>query len=203
MGKLIDLTGQRFGRLLVLKRHGANDGNGKPMWLCKCNCGAEIAVSGWSLKSGNTKSCGCLKLEHPSRLSHGAWGTRLYRIYKNMKRRCSDVNAPEYKHYGGRGITVCDEWMNSFEAFRDWALANGYHDTCNRAEYTIDRIDVNGNYEPSNCRWASQTVQMRNTRRTRYATCDGVTKSIGEWAEELSMPYNTVYDKARRNNWKL
>ena len=201
--KLVDLTGQRFGRLTVLRRYEKNSSQGKPLWLCECDCGNETVAAGYSLKSGNTKSCGCYKTEHPGHTKHSGCGTRLYRIYKNIKQRCYNAKSPIYRYYGARGIVMCDEWENSFEAFRDWAYSNGYRDTDKRSEYTIDRIDVTGNYCPDNCRWVSQKVQTRNTQRTRYATCNGVTKSIGEWAEEWGVPYNTVYFKARRNNWTL
>lgn len=203
MGKLIDLSGNKYGRLLVLCRHEENDGNGKPKWLCKCDCGAETVVSGWSLKSGNTKSCGCLKAEHPARLDHGGCGTKLYRTYKNILQRCYNQNNPKYAVYGGRGIQVCDEWRNSFEAFREWAFNNGYVESSERSSCTIDRIDVDGNYSPENCRWITQKEQMNNLRKSRLATFDGKTKTISQWAEELNLPYNTVYDRAKKNGWKL
>lgn len=201
MGKFIDLTGQRYGRLTVLAEAGKK--GVKRCWLCKCDCGSTTVVMTTSLRSGNTQSCGCYKAEHPGRLKHGGCGTKLYRIYKNIKLRCYNERFPDYKHYGGRGIAICDEWLHSFESFRDWAIANGYHETNNRSDCTIDRIDVNGDYCPENCRWVTQKTQVRNTRRTRKATCNGVTKPIGEWAEEWNLPYNTVYDRAKKNGWTL
>ena len=171
--KALDLTGQRFGRLTAIEKVGKQGGH--IMWLCQCECGNTTIVQGTVLKNGRTKSCGCLwdeaiaSFNHSERRKettrkakskHGMKGTRLYRIWQGMKSRCGNPNIPCYPYYGGRGITVCDEWKNSFEAFRDWALSHGYSD-----ELTIDRMDVNGNYEPSNCRWASMAEQNKNKRR--------------------------------------
>ena len=164
MGRPIkDITGQRFGRLTVLKlSHISSDR--EAMWNCVCDCGNSFTTSGRRLRRGWTKSCGCLAKEKviERSISHGKYGTRLYNIWQGMKDRCNNTNNQAYKHYGGRGIKVCDEWKDNFQAFYEWAMANGYIDNL-----SIDRIDVDGNYEPSNCRWATAKEQANNTRRNK------------------------------------
>ena len=160
MARSIDLTGQRFGRLTVEKRAGTSQ-NGNVLWACKCDCGNITVVKGYSLKNSITRSCGCLIAESTKdrNTTHGLRKTRLYRIWANMKDRCLNSNAPGYLYYGGRGITICDEWKNDFLQFYDWAMANGYAD-----DLSIDRIDNDKGYNPDNCRWATHSEQMRNRR---------------------------------------
>lgn len=157
--KLVDITDQKFGRLTVIGR--AETKNKHTMWRCVCDCGNEIIAEAYNLKCGHTGSCGCVQIERTAEANrtHGMRKTRLYRIWTDMKNRCYQQSYHGFKHYGGRGITVCKEWKNSFEAFRDWALSNGYADNL-----TIDRIDVNGNYRPDNCKWATMADQNKNKR---------------------------------------
>lgn len=169
-----DLTGNRFGKLTAVSFAGFHSRGSAArtlsMWDCVCDCGNHVVVPTSSLLSGHTRSCGCLQSEVQSARSrtHGGANSRLYKEYRNMKSRCNNPSATGYMYYGGRGISVCDEWMESFEAFRDWSLRNGYSN-----DLTIDRIDTNGNYSPSNCRWATYGQQARNNRRNRYVHLNG------------------------------
>ena len=198
MGNFKDLTGQRFGRLIVIKRV-ENDKLGKAQWLCQCDCGNKKEVSTQSLKSGKVQSCGCLHKEMLiNRLTtHGKTKTRIYRIWSRMKASCSNPNVIGYKNYGGRGITVCCEWRNNFMSFYNWAIANGYSD-----ELTIDRIDVNGNYEPSNCKWSTKKEQANNMRTNKLLTYNGETHGIYEWERIVGLPHNLIGTRIR-SGWSV
>lgn len=168
--KVIDLTGRRFGRLTVLKQAGTSP-SGERRWLCHCDCGKELTVFAGNLRRGRTQSCGCyhkdvLSKGQYGKLSkkHGGKGTRLYQIWKGMKSRCYCKTSASYCYYGARGIAVCDEWLHDYTKFRDWALSHGYDESAPRGACTIDRIDVNGDYEPSNCRWVDMAEQNKNKR---------------------------------------
>lgn len=194
MPNVIDLSGQRFGRLTVIKRV-ENGNGGRARWLCRCDCGNEKTVLSGNLRSGDIQSCGCLWKELTSARStrHGLHHTRLYSIWIGMIHRCTDEKHIYYKHYGGRGIKVCSEWLNSVTAFYDWAMGNGYSD-----ELTIDRIDPDGDYEPSNCRWATAKVQASNKRKTIRLEINGETKTMDEWSKTTGVKYATIYARYKR-----
>lgn len=161
--RAVDLTGYVFGRLVVVKCVGNSKDNHK-LWLCKCKCGNEVNVASNSLIQGRTKSCGCIALEHTINIgkksaTHHKRNTRLYTIWSNMKQRCMNKKHTRYKDYGKRNIKICNEWKNDFEAFYNWAINNGYNESL-----TLDRINNNGNYEPSNCRWTTYKEQRHNRR---------------------------------------
>lgn len=163
------IEGQRFGRLVAIRRDGsyvAPNGRKSAKWLCACDCGNTVSVIARSLVTGHTKSCGCLMREVNSRQAtkHGREGTRLYVVWINMKQRCENPNNSRFADYGGRGITVCDEWKD-FESFAAWADASGYDANAKRGACTIDRIDNNKGYSPTNCRWTDMKQQRVNQRR--------------------------------------
>lgn len=191
-----DYIGHRFGMLVVEEIVGKGSHN-KTLLRCKCDCGGEKIIAFGNLNTGHSNSCGCLEKKNYERLgnlnkTHGESKTRLYKEWKGIFTRCYNKNRAKYKDYGGRGIKVADEW-NDFLNFKEWALLNGYNDTL-----TIDRIDVDGNYEPSNCRWATLKEQARNKRITLYATYNGVTKPLLTWAEELNLRYKTLLTRKRK-----
>lgn len=194
MSKYQDLTGQRFGRLTVIERT-KNHGK-QTVWVCKCDCGNFSNVQASNLKHNNVRSCGCILREMKPALIHGQHGTRLYEIWHSMKQRCYLPTVRPYSNYGGRGITVCDEWLHDFQAFYDWAMANGYRD-----DLTIDRKDTNGNYEPSNCRWATKKEQSNNKRNNRYITYNGETHTLAEWCEITGLSRPTL--KYRLKYWEI
>lgn len=157
-----DFRGKRFGKLTALEPT-TNRVHGKVMWLCRCDCGNFCTVMSTRLASGHTKSCGCYNSEHTVLMNttHGGTYSRLYSIWSSMKTRCYNPKSKSYGYYGGRGISVCQEWRNDFSAFREWALSHGYQDNL-----TLDRIDGDGSYSPGNCRWATWHEQRTNQRRS-------------------------------------
>lgn len=160
------LAGRKVGRLTVIERAGKTEWN-EVLWLCHCECGNRATVRGKSLRAGKTLSCGCLSRDTKPGLKHGGKGTRIYRIWSGLRNRCNNPNAKDYYRYGGAGVRVCETWQNSFEAFRDWALSNGYED-----DLYIDRVDSRGNYEPANCRWLTPKDSARNQRNVKLSVGD-------------------------------
>lgn len=200
MSKVIDLTGQKFGRLTVVGRELKGGASKEAYWKCKCECGGNTTVSGYSLRRGNTKSCGCLKKEKASviNVTHGFSSKEaLYTKWASMKARCYNSKATNYKNYGGRGVTICGEWLNDYVAFRDWAIGNGYS-----IGLTIDRINVNGNYCPDNCRWLSNKGQANNKRTNRVITMNGVAHTLSEWSDIYKINQDTVSERMKRG-WSI
>jgi len=173
MGTFIDLTGKRFGRWTVIKRASSRKIGNKPaiLWKCRCDCGEFREVLGSSLRSGVSRSCGCLQLDYinnnHNRKTHGGSKDRLFRVWRGMIDRCYYPSHNRYTEYGGRGIFICEEWLNDYAVFRDWALSSGYDPDAPRGMCTIDRIDVDGPYAPWNCRWVDAKVQANNKRRLK------------------------------------
>lgn len=194
MGKYADIRNKRFGKLVVKELIGKNKHN-KAMWLCVCDCGNNHVSTTSDLLSNKCMSCGCYKREKTiaNNTTHNMSGTRLYCIWSNMLQRCYNVNHPQYKNYGARGIVVCDEWKNDFECFFDWSMSNGYD-----KRLTIDRIDNNGMYEPNNCRWITQHQQSFNRRTNRLLKHNGETRSVTEWCTILNLPPNTIFNRLYR-----
>jgi len=182
--KMKDLTGKRFGNLTVI---GFNSIKNKSnyYWNCKCDCGNTSVVQTGHLKNGSIKSCGCLRIKKITK--HNESKTKLYHVFQCMKDRCFNTNSPLYKYYGNRGITICKEWLENYEAFKAWANANNY-----KEGLSIDRIDVNGNYEPSNCRWADAKTQNNNLRNNHILTFNGETLTLTQWAEKIGIKTGTL-----------
>lgn len=268
MSNKIDLTGQRFGRWIVIKESDKKDSGGRAMWECRCDCGNAGVVKGVYLRRGESKSCGCLLKEHAAKLGNDRFmdltgkqfgeltvlgldkehdisqhngqykwickcscgeivsvyannlrstnpscskcgykkvsekksglpskNNRLYKIYYGMKDRCYNPNIKQYENYGGRGIAICDEWLGKtgFKNFCEWALQNGY-----TKNLTIDRIDVNGNYEPSNCRWATNKAQQNNKRNTQYIIVYGERLPIKQASEKYGINYHTLRKRLKK-----
>ncbi len=181
-----DLTGQRFGRLTVMEFVPMESPHS--YWQCMCDCGNKTIARGTHLQSGNVTSCGCISIQR--RYKHGKSQSRIYKIWVGMKNRCYNPNNRSYKRYGGRGIIMCEEWKTNFTAFRDWALAHGYDETL-----SIDRIDVDGNYEPSNCRWSNAKQQSRNRTTTTKVIYKGEELSVVEAAEKTGIDVRVLYTR--------
>lgn len=193
-----DLTGKSFGRLKVTEYVGKDEKGHTTLWKCLCSCGSEKIFRASCLKNGTTVSCGCYNIERIRERSykHGIGNEdRLYRIWSGMKHRCYTSGHRSYKDYGERGIKVCDEWRYSFLNFREWALANGYSD-----KLSIDRIDVNGDYTPDNCRWATATEQANNTRNNVYLTYKRETHTLAEWGRISGINPLTLAAR-KRSGW--
>ena len=194
MRRLIDLTGQRFGRLTVVSR-AENDRHRNSRWICVCDCGKKKEIHGMSLRRGKTLSCGCLGMEAVTK--HGKRNQRIYKVWRSIKDRTGNCNDRRYKNYGGRGIGLIDEW-GEFSAFYAWAIRNGYTE-----ELTIDRIDNDKGYYPDNCRWVDMKTQSNNRRTNRNITYNGETKTIAQWAECVGIKASVLYDRISRRKWDI
>lgn len=194
MGKPASLEGQKFNRWTVIEKVGMTKHN-KVLWRCRCDCGNESTVWTQALTSGHSKSCGCLKIELLTK--HGKLNTKIWQVWKGMKRRCKDKSFSSYKNYGGRGVTYCKEWEN-FIPFYEWSIENGY-----KEGLSLDRIDNNGNYEPSNCRWATRAVQNRNKRSNIYITYNGETKILRDWEKYFGMNKGTLRARINQYGWSI
>lgn len=193
------MIGKRFGRLFVAGRtedYITPSGSAHKKYICICDCGSQTTALKEHLTSGRQKSCGCLKKENGNP-THREIHTRLYRIWGNMCNRCSNSNNPAWDRYGGRGITVCDEWK-SFECFRDWAMKNGYADNL-----TLDRRDNDMGYNPSNCRWVDRFAQANNKRDNHVIAYNGETKTLAEWARTIGIPYKTLHNRVVSMDWPI
>lgn len=193
-----DLTGKRFERLVVLKQ--ANDyikpnGRHESNWLCQCDCGNIVEVLGYSLKSGHTKSCGCLHEEtlKTIAITHGDSYSKLYGVYISIIDRCYNPNNKRFKDYGGRGIIVCDEWKDSYLNFKKWAVFSGYKECL-----SIDRKNNDLGYSPSNCRWVTRIVQQNNMRKNHIVEYNGQSKTIAEWSRELNIKYDKLWKSIKK-----
>lgn len=194
-----DLTNQRFGRLAVIKFIGRSK-RYEQLYLCRCDCGNEVIVKRKGLLKGETKSCGCLRKEIAKELNtkHGKSNTKLYEVWKGIKARCYNPTHIGYGNYGGRGIKVCDEWLNDFGSFFNWSIDNGYCDG-----YQIDRIDNEGDYEPDNCRWVTAKENSNNKRTNHLITYKGETKTMREWCDELGFNYYTIRSRINNYHWSV
>lgn len=197
---LIDLTGKRYGRLVVLKQ--AEPNKGRIAWLCQCDCGNQKIVITTALRRGLAKSCGCLRKETSAQKAtkHLMCDSKLYDCYHNMKKRCYNKNCDHYKYYGAESKGICDEWLgkDGFKRFAEWAMANGYKDGLQ-----IDRIDYNLGYSPQNCRWVTSKENGRNKRNNHYITINGETKTLIEWCEIYKIPYSRVSARIGKLKWDV
>ena len=192
MSEKKDLSGKTFGRWTAICVSGS-DKRGELLWRCHCECGKESSITGGSLRSGNSISCGCFRRENPSQKKHGASvsgtpGSNLYCVWKAMISRCENKNTKSYQNYGGRGISVCDEWRHSFETF--------ISDMGPRPQgHSIERKDNSGNYDHGNCRWANKKEQANNTRVNRTLTIDGDSKTLTQWSEISRISVGTIWKR--------
>lgn len=185
------VIGKRYGKLTVEKKAEKKGKSRDSRWVCLCDCGKRTVAMANNLKKGNTRSCGCLTYERMTQdnpnYKHGLSSTRLRRIWTSMKTRCYNPKSNSYSGYGGRGITICDEWRSDFETFYAWAIENGYRD-----DLQIDRKNNDGNYEPSNCKWSNRSEQASNRRTTHLETINGETHTLAEWARISGVKVGTI-----------
>lgn len=194
MSKFIDITGKKFNKLTVVERLD-NAAGGIAVWKCICDCGNITVVRGSNLKNGAVKSCGCLS-KIATTTTHGMSKSRLYSVWNAMKSRCRNPNAVDYNRYGGRGISVCDDWYYSFLHFYQWAIENGYSD-----DMSIERIDNDGDYCPENCRWATRKEQCRNRSSNARFEYNGESRILTEWCEIFGIEYKLAHNRIYKLGW--
>lgn len=196
---------KKYGRLLVIENVGLNS-DSKVLWKCLCDCGNYKTVVSSHLTDGSVQSCGCLFsqaiiISNKNRIKyqgeHSSWNERLYRTYSAMIRRCYNTESKDYKYYGGKGVVICKEWLDSFDCFYEWAMNNKYNE-----ELSIDRIDVNGNYEANNCRWATAKEQMNNTTKTIRLEINGEYNTLSYFSEKYNIPRKTIYERYKYGKHK-
>jgi len=188
-----NLKNKKFYKLLVIDTAVSKitpKGKKVTQWLCLCDCGNNIIVSSNNLKNGHTRSCGCLNCGN--NIKHNQSYSRLYTTWTNIKQRCNNVNSNSFKDYGARGIKVCNEWLHDFENFYNWAINNGYQENL-----TIERIDINGNYEPNNCKWITKFEQAHNKRNSNIVKIGNESHCITEWSRILNIPLSTLRRKSK------
>lgn len=198
--------GKKFGRLTVIGFEHVPTSRGSTAWywICRCDCGTIISAQPSRIRSGHTASCGCYKRDQTiaynqtAKKKHGGRKDRLYYIWRGMKSRCCCPTNKNYERWGGRGISVCDEWVDDYAAFKAWALSNGYTDSL-----SIDRIDVNGNYCPENCRWATQIEQQRNKSNSKAIEYNGKMWSVVDLSDEFGIEYGTLYSRIFKYGWDI
>lgn len=197
---MIEKIGKRFGKVVVIKKVIKNDKKYKYYWLCKCDCGNEKEIRNDCLKENKIISCGCYTKKIRAKniikatFKHGMSETKLYRIWADMKKRCLNKKVDRYKNYGGRGITICNEWLG-FESFKDWALSNGY-----KEGLSIERINVNGNYEPSNCTWINFKEQSRNRTTNIFVIYNNKKICLAELSEITRIDSKVLYMRYNRGD---
>lgn len=194
-----NIVNQKFNRLLVVRKAHENGA----LYECVCDCGKTVYAYANSIISGNIKSCGCYRLEkiRNLQLKHDMAHTRLYNVWKDLKKRCYNPNCKSYKNYGAKGIKVCKEWKDNFTAFHDWAFDNGYDKNASYGQCTIDRIDTNGDYCPENCRWVSLKEQANNRNNNFLITYNGETDTMSNWATKVGISYNCIFKRINELHW--
>ena len=204
--RMKDITGRRYGRLVVIEFEYKY--KNQSFWLCQCDCGKLIVTRINALNMGRTTSCGCYKFEKASEsakarnFKHGLTSEtnvecrELFHTWNNMRQRCSNSNRPDYRWYGGKRVKVCPEWSENFKSFYDWACENGWE-----SGLTLDRIDPNGDYCPENCRWTTWQVQQNNTTRNHMVEYQGKSQSLADWCRELNLPYRTIRSRLNLLKW--
>lgn len=211
MPQRLDLVGEKFGKLTVIAFAGVkkyDNGNMYSQWLCQCDCGNTFTTLGVTLKYGSVKSCGCLKKESAQerarrKIKTDVHAEKLYNVWQGMKARCYNINGIAYNCYGGRGITVCDEWKDNYPAFKKWAYENGYDEDAPKGACTLDRIDVDGNYCPENCRWVDRKAQANNRRTNRLVEYNGETKTLHEWSIITGISQSVLYARIFNLKWDI